>query len=136
MMRFESQLRVRSYEIDSLGHVNHAVYLSYFEQARYDALAAAGYPHTELTKRGWSVHVVRIAVDYRKECHQGQLLRIVTRVDQLRNASVTITHELLRVGDGPAAEPAVTASVVLVWVGRNRRPMRIPPEARRALEGC
>ncbi|MSR22167.1 MAG: acyl-CoA thioesterase [Gemmatimonadetes bacterium] len=135
MMRFQSEVRVRSYELDSLGHVNHAVYLNYFEQARWDALEAAGYPHTSLTTGEWGVQVVRIEAEYRKECRQGQLLHILTRVEELRSASVTLSHELRRVDDGPLADPAVTATVVLVWVGKSRRPIRIPPEARRALEG-
>jgi len=33
---YEYQLTVRGYELDSFGHVNNAVYLNYFEQARWD----------------------------------------------------------------------------------------------------
>jgi len=135
MMRFQSDVRVRSYELDSLGHVNHAVYLNYFEQARWDALEAAGYSHTALTNRGWGVHVVRIAVDFRGECRHGQRLHILTRVDRLRSSSATLSHELRRMDDGPDADPAVTAKVVLVWVGKDGRPVRIPQKARRALAG-
>lgn len=133
-MHHESELRVRSYEMDALGHVNHAVYLNYFEQARYDALEAAGYTREDLLSRGWGVHVVRVEVDYRRECRQGDRLRIVTRAAEVRNSSATIVQELRRVDDGPEAEPAVTARVVIVWIGENGKPMRIPGPARAALE--
>ena len=33
---YEYQLTVRGYELDSFGHVNNAVYLNYFEQARWE----------------------------------------------------------------------------------------------------
>lgn len=33
---FEFSFNVRGYELDSYGHVNHAVYLNYLEQARWD----------------------------------------------------------------------------------------------------
>jgi YbgC/YbaW family acyl-CoA thioester hydrolase len=33
---FEFKLSVRGYELDSYGHVNNAVYLNYFEQARWE----------------------------------------------------------------------------------------------------
>jgi YbgC/YbaW family acyl-CoA thioester hydrolase len=33
---FEYRLSVRGYELDSYGHVNNAVYLNYFEQARWE----------------------------------------------------------------------------------------------------
>ncbi len=35
---FEFKLEVRGYELDSFGHVNNAVYLNYFEQARWEIL--------------------------------------------------------------------------------------------------
>ena len=53
MRTFEDTIRVRSYELDALGHVNHAVYLNYLEQARYDAMEAGGFPHTEVFAKGW-----------------------------------------------------------------------------------
>lgn len=33
---FEYKLNARGYELDSYGHVNNAVYLNYFEQARWE----------------------------------------------------------------------------------------------------
>jgi YbgC/YbaW family acyl-CoA thioester hydrolase len=33
---FDYKLNVRGYELDSYGHVNNAVYLNYFEQARWE----------------------------------------------------------------------------------------------------
>jgi acyl-CoA thioester hydrolase len=33
---FEYNFNARGYELDSYGHVNHAVYLNYFEQARWE----------------------------------------------------------------------------------------------------
>ena len=33
---YEYQLAVRGYELDSYGHVNNAVYLNFFEQARWE----------------------------------------------------------------------------------------------------
>lgn len=37
-MEFEYHLSVRGYELDSFGHVNNAVYLSYIEQAQWEIL--------------------------------------------------------------------------------------------------
>lgn len=149
MRTFESTFRVRSYELDGLGHVNHAVFLNYFEQARFDALEHGGFPVAEMTRRGWGVHVVRIEVDYRRECRQGDRLEVRTRIESFRNSSVTIRQELRRRDrsiaggvepDAPApraptgpGEVAAEATVVAVWIGEDGRPMRIPPEVRRAL---
>ncbi|TVP43443.1 MAG: acyl-CoA thioesterase [Gemmatimonadales bacterium] len=118
--------RVRSYELDALGHANHAVYLNWFEQARYDALETAGLPPNELLRRGWGIHVVRIEVDYRAECRLGDRVEVRTVVESVRNSSMIIEQKLYRDPDTLASEARVTA----VWVGEDGRPMRIPEDIR------
>ena len=39
---FQVRVTVRGYELDSLGHLNQAVYLQYAEHARWEILRAAG----------------------------------------------------------------------------------------------
>jgi YbgC/YbaW family acyl-CoA thioester hydrolase len=132
MTAFESSFRVRSYELDGLGHLNHAVYLNYFEQARFDALEAGGNPPARLRAEEWAIHVVRVEVDYRRECRLGDRLTASTRVEEFRRTSMTI-RQVLQVLTAEDEERAADARVVAVWVGPDGRPMRIPDEARRAL---
>jgi thioesterase III len=131
--------RVRSYELDALGHANHAVYLNWLEQARWDALAEAGLPAPEILRRGWGIHVVRIEVDYRAECRLNDDIRIETGVERLKNSSMILVQRLFRSGLGEAGGTdgadsketlAAEARVVAVWIGSDRKPMRIPPEVR------
>lgn len=129
MSDFTTVFRVRSYELDGLGHLNHAVFLNYFEQARFDALEAGGFSLSSLSEKGWGVHVVRIEVDYRRQCHQGEELSAHTGVERFRNSSMVI-RQSLRKQDG---EVAADARVVAVWVGPDGSPMRIPSEVREAL---
>jgi YbgC/YbaW family acyl-CoA thioester hydrolase len=132
---FVTELRVRGYEMDSFGHVNHATYLSYLEQARWDALEGGGFTPADLYGQGWGIHVVRAEVDYMKPCQQGHLLRILSWPERLRSTSMVFAHEIYRDIDGAEAGPAVAARVTLVWIGPGGRPMRIPDVARRALGG-
>ena len=44
---------VRSYELDSLGHVNNAVYFSYLEEATFQVLARHGLTFPGFAGRGW-----------------------------------------------------------------------------------
>lgn len=57
---FEYRFTVRGYELDSYGHVNNAVYLNYFEQARWEILRELG------------------LIPF---CRQNQLLLIVTEMN-------------------------------------------------------
>jgi YbgC/YbaW family acyl-CoA thioester hydrolase len=153
MGRFETRLRVRSYELDGLGHVNHAVYLNYFELARFEALEAGGWAAHRMDEKGWGVVVVRIEVDYLKECRQGDRLRITTRADSFRRTSMVLEHELfvtpmggrggadtgnVEAGDGGTSEAwgtealSARARVTAVWIGADGRPTRIPDVVREA----
>ena len=65
----ETTVDVRSYELDSFAHVNHAVFLNYLEYARFDTLRQGGFPYQEIIARGWGVYVVRIEIDDRERAN-------------------------------------------------------------------
>ncbi|MEX2530244.1 MAG: thioesterase family protein [Gemmatimonadota bacterium] len=138
---FTSTFHVRSYELDGLGHLNHAVYLNYLEQARYDTLSAAGFTLHDLQSKGWAVHVVRIEADYRRECRYGDRLEVRTGIERFRSSSMILRQRIFRVEGSlpdsavspPSGEVALEARIVAVWIGPDGRPMRIPEEARSAL---
>ena len=65
-MIFEYKFNVRGYELDSYGHANHAVYLNYFEQARWELfhqLGLIGY----FKENGLLLVVVEVQVRYKHE---------------------------------------------------------------------
>lgn len=125
------RIEVRSYELDSFGHVNHAVYLNYFEHARFETLRAGGFSPRTLEEREEGVHVVRVEVDYRRELRLGETVIIDTGLRQFRNSSMTLEQTAYR--EGEPDHVFAEALVVAVWIGPDGRPMRIPPDVRAAL---
>lgn len=126
-----SHFQVRSYELDSFGHLNHAAFLNYFEQARFDALEACGWPIARILENDWGIYVVRMQVEYKAEAQWGDQLTVETWVSEVRGSSMTLAQEAIRQDDVLSA----SASVVGVWIGANRKPMRMPLELREALAG-
>lgn len=129
----EATITVRSPEIDSFGHVNHAVFLHYLEHARYEALEAAGFSWPLLQERDWQIYVVRIEVDYVAQARRGDRLVVRTWAEGFRRTTMTLAQEIVRADD-----PGVVvcrARVIAVWIGPNRRPMRVPPQVRSGLSG-
>jgi YbgC/YbaW family acyl-CoA thioester hydrolase len=127
----ETRIVVRSPEIDSFGHVNHAVFLHYLEHARYEALQAAGFSWSTLSERDWQIYVVRIEVDYVSQARRGEELVVRTWADEFRRTTMVLGQEIVR-GDDPAVTVA-RARVTAVWIGPDRRPMRVPEEVRSGL---
>ena len=127
--RFVStRLQVRSYELDSFGHLNHAVFLNHFEHARFDAFESLGFPASKLLARGEAIHVVRVEVDYRAELVMGREIEIRTSVHEMRNSSLTLAQRSVDPNDPDHV--FAEALVTVVWIGPNRRPMRIPDDVR------
>jgi acyl-CoA thioester hydrolase len=73
-----AHFRVRFHEIDPLGHVNNAVYLTYLEQAAIDHAAVAGYDVERLRDLGGVFIARRHEVDYRLPARAGDWLRVTT----------------------------------------------------------
>ena len=88
----ETTIAVRSGEIDSFGHVNHAVFLHYFEHARFEALQAAGFRWQLLRENDWQIYVVRIEVDYVAQAMRGDVLRVRTWAEGFRRTSMTLVQ--------------------------------------------
>ena len=59
MTAHRTTIRVRFYELDPYNHVNHSVYVSYFESARVELLAEAGYSLASMRANGRSIVVSR-----------------------------------------------------------------------------
>lgn len=127
----ETTIGVRTSELDSFGHVNHAVYLNYFEHARFEALAEAGFTWSVLEERRWAIFVVRIEVDYLAEVRREDQLLIRTWADSFRRTSMLLAQEMVR-ADDPGTMVA-RARVTAVWIGPDRKPMRVPREVREGL---
>lgn len=120
---YTCQLEVRGYELDSFGHVNHAVYLNYLEHARWKMLEQEGITLQLITSlKRWPV-IAAIEVNYLKPVFMNDPLEIHTRcVDHSR---VRFTFEQTIFCRGTRVLSAKVTSVV---VNETGRPEALPPE--------
>lgn len=72
---FTDELRVRTYECDSLGHVNNAVYVQWLQQLTLDAAKAARL--SEPSAVWWPQ---ALAIEYHAPARDGDLLTLATWV--------------------------------------------------------
>ena len=122
-MVYNTELTTRSYECDSYGHINNAVYLNYLEYARIRLFDELPVPYEELRRRGVGFVVTRICIDYRHQVRSGETLRIETRPLKKERVRVVFQQSLYR-GEQLVAEAEVTWACI---DGRGRL-IRIPPE--------
>ncbi len=114
--------RVRFHELDPYDHVNHAMYVTYFEIGRVDALSAVDLGLTALKEVGFQFVVTRLDVRFRKAATAGEDLVISTGVSEFGRASTVWSQEIHR-GEDKIANATVTAAIT----DGDGRPVR-PPE--------
>ena len=121
-----ARVHVRSYELDSFGHVNNAVYLTYLEQSRFAYLE-----HLELVREQADMAMIlaRVEIDFRSPLGAGERFGIGVRPTRVGRKSFELEHEL-RSGERLVA----TARGVLVGYDyRTGETVAIPDTWRRSL---
>lgn len=123
MKTFTTQLRVRHYEMDALGHVNNSVYQNYLEQAAIEHSEHLGLT-LEIYRELGSVFVMRrLAIDYLRPALAGDYLDITTWIQELRGSRSFRRYEIRK----PDNILVVTAEALWVWVeSAAMRPKPIP----------
>jgi acyl-CoA thioester hydrolase len=126
MQRFTTQIRVRYYEMDALGHVNNSVYQNYLEQVAVEHAEQMGFTVDRYRQMGGIFVLRRIQIEYLLPAVAGDLLNITTWVEKMRGPRAIRRYEIYRQGEG---NPLLTAEALWVWVNsKNMRPQAIPRE--------
>ena len=124
-----NRLTVRVYfeDTDFSGFCYHGSYVRFLERGRTELVRAMGISQAELHAReGFAFVVRRMTLDYLKPARMDDELEVVTRLAELRGASMILTQEIARQG-----EVLLTADVT-VAATRGGRATRIPQAVRMA----
>ena len=123
-------LRIYYEDTDAAGIVYYANWLRFLERGRTELLRLLGLEHSAVrAESGINWVVRRCTIDYLKPARLDETIDIVTGCGELRGASLAMIQEARRDG-----ELLVRAELLVACMGNNGRPMRIPAEARSALQ--
>jgi YbgC/YbaW family acyl-CoA thioester hydrolase len=123
---YHCAIEVRGYELDSFGHVNHAVYISYLEHARWKLLEEEGIGLKEFNAwKRWPV-IAALEATYLKPTFLGENLEVRTSMQSVGRTSFEASQEIYR-GDTAVFK----AKVHVVIVNENGRPAELPAELSR-----
>ncbi len=126
--RHHYALQVRWGDMDALGHVNNAVFLTYLEQSRLNYVRQLGLRDGRPDRPG--LILARIAIDFRQPLFADDDVHVFTRIIRIGGRSfdteqwVTVLHE----GQLEVAAQATTTVVVYDYAARKSAP--IPDEWR------
>ncbi len=122
-MDYELTIPTRWTDFDALGHLNHAIYHVYLDEARDDALR-----RTVGDIETWPCVVVHASIDYRREVALGVRAVVVhTRIAEVGRSSVRFAQTVIPI-DGELA--AQGEAVLVAWDPATRRSREITQEER------
>jgi acyl-CoA thioester hydrolase len=113
---------VRFRDLDSLGHVNNAVFLTYLEEARIAYLVPLGAEASNMI-------LARVEIDFRAPLRMGDELEIGVRPARVGTKSFDLEYEV-HSGGTLAAE---AKTVLVSYDYATRRPVELPESWREAL---
>jgi acyl-CoA thioester hydrolase len=123
---------IRFADIDAMGHVNNAVYLSYFEQARIKFFRDAIGRKWDWQTQG--ILVARNEIDYKKPVFLND--RIIIRVEctHIGNKSFSLSYHVLRFIQDASEVCTDGKSILVCFDHSTHRSIPVPPQWRMALE--
>lgn len=120
-------VKVRFYELDPYGHLNHSVYVQLFETGRVELLDEAGLGLQDLEGEGYRFVVTQIATRFLASAVGGDALIVETEVLEIRRASSRWGQRILRADPETGTDHLLaTQEVVAAVTGINGRPTRFP----------
>jgi acyl-CoA thioester hydrolase len=119
---------VRFRDLDPMGHVNNAVFLTYLEQARVAFFADAG---AATGLQDMNMIVARVEIDFKAPVRLGDEVEIAIRASRFGTKSFDLEYELRVEGELIAQ----AKSVQVAYDYALREPVPVPVEWREKLSG-
>jgi acyl-CoA thioester hydrolase len=114
-------------DLDTFGHVNNAVYLTYVENGRVDYFRQVLGVTRPLDLNNI---IASVTLNFRSQASYGDTLEVGVRTDRIGSKSLTIQHEI-RTDDGRIVADATTTQVAFDYERGETIP--VPDEWRRIL---
>lgn len=124
-------INIRFADIDVMGHVNNAVYLSYFEQARM-----AYFKELLGGEWDWNHHGILLArneIDYKLPVLLHDELEITTRLTHMGKKSLTLSYRLEIEREGQREVCAEGKSILVCFDYHENRTIEVPNEWRKKM---
>ncbi|MHC4957444.1 MAG: acyl-CoA thioesterase [Planctomycetota bacterium] len=118
------EVEARSYELDPYGHLNNAVFINWLEHGRLAYLRDRCMSYTSIPEE-YGVHVVVVHQDvaFKAQVLLGDRLVMTSRVVRFGQSSFAF-EQAIRFVDSD--RPACEATVTMVCVGPDERPIPMP----------
>jgi len=123
MITDKIEIRPRYGEVDQMGYVYHANYVSYCHQARTELLRKFGINDNVLEENEIMLPVIEMNLKYLKPAHYDELLTITTTIKEIPVVRFRFEFEITN----EKQEKICRATTTVVFVeSQTRKPIKVP----------
>ena len=104
---FEYQTKIIERHLDSFGHVNNAVYLNLYEEARWDFITKRGYGLEKVKELKLGPVILNLSVNFKRELLNREDILIRSQTQGMKNLLVSTLKQEIFKSSGELASTAL-----------------------------
>ena len=131
MITHNTQIRTRYGEVDQMGYVYHANYVSYCHEARTELLRKYGINDYVLESNNIMLPVIKFNIDYKTPAHYDELLTIETTLKEIKGPKMSFGFKITNEEGKTICEAFSTVAFV---TADSRQILRTPEIVKKALD--
>ncbi len=94
--QFETEIMVLESDLDSFGHVNNAVYLEFYERARWQFISDNGYGLYEVQRMKKGPVILECNVKFKRELKLRETFKIRSQMTSMHGKIMNIHQEMIK----------------------------------------
>jgi thioesterase-3 len=103
---FEYEVLIRESHLDTFGHVNNAVYVQLYEEARWDFITKNGFGLDVIQQSGKGPVILDLKVSFRREVKLREIIKITSQTLELVNSKIMVLEQKMINAQGKVASEA------------------------------
>lgn len=104
---FEYEIMIKECHLDSFGHVNNAVYVQLYEEARWDFITKNGFGLDVIQRDQIGPVLLDLQVKFKKEIKNREIITIQSQTREIISPKMMVLQQKMIKADGKIASEAV-----------------------------
>lgn len=104
---FEYEVLIREGHLDSFGHVNNAIYVQLYEEARWDFITKNGFGLDVIQAHQVGPVLLDLQVRFKRELINRELIKIQSQVKDIISSKIMTLEQRMLKSDGKVASEAL-----------------------------
>jgi YbgC/YbaW family acyl-CoA thioester hydrolase len=122
--KFDYRVQVKEFHLDTFGHVNNAMYLVLYEEARWDFITANGFGLERIMADKMGPVIIEAQVKFKRELNNREWIHIQSSPGEVNGKLMEIQQQIVR----PDGKIASEAKFVVGFMDLKLRKLILPPQ--------